>query len=128
MLRSLGVAGDTDSDATLVEDLEQLYSVELPHEDVETVGGLLAQALGRVPIPGATAELNGLVLVAESAKGRRNRIGTVLVRRQSDDHDEGQRELETWLDSFDREMDDIDWTASAGGAGLPDFLREPDLR
>jgi CBS domain containing-hemolysin-like protein len=67
-----------------VEDLEELYGVELPHEDVETVGGLLAMALGRVPIPGATAELGGLVLVAESAKGRRNRIGTVLVRRDDD--------------------------------------------
>ena len=37
-----------------VEDLEELFDVELPHEDVETVGGLLASALGRVPIPGAT--------------------------------------------------------------------------
>ena len=69
-----------------VEDLEELYGVRLPHEDVETVGGLLAMALGRVPIPGATVELGGLVLVAESAKGRRNRIGTVLVRRADDDH------------------------------------------
>jgi len=29
-----------------VDDLEELYGVELPHEDVETVGGLLASALG----------------------------------------------------------------------------------
>jgi CBS domain containing-hemolysin-like protein len=64
-----------------VQDLEELYDVELPHDDVETVGGLLAMALGRVPIPGATVEIGGLVLVAESSKGRRNRIGTVLVRR-----------------------------------------------
>jgi CBS domain containing-hemolysin-like protein len=64
-----------------VEDLEALYDVELPHEDVETVGGLIASLLGRVPIPGATVQTNGLVLVAESAKGRRNQIGTVLVRR-----------------------------------------------
>ena len=71
-----------------VEDLEQLYGVELPHEDVETVGGLMAMLLGRVPIPGATVEVGGLVLVAESSKGRRNRIGTVLVRRTGDDeHD-----------------------------------------
>ena len=28
--------------------------------------------------------VEGLVLVAESAKGRRNRIGTVLVRRADD--------------------------------------------
>jgi len=64
-----------------VDDLEALYGVGLPKEDVETVGGLLASALGRVPIPGATATVGGLVLVAESAKGRRNQIGTVLVRR-----------------------------------------------
>ena len=66
-----------------VEDLENRYGVELPHEDVETVGGLLASLLGRVPIPGATVEVAGLRLVAESAKGRRNRIGTVRVSRTS---------------------------------------------
>jgi CBS domain containing-hemolysin-like protein len=71
-----------------VEDLEELYGVDLPHDDVETVGGLLAMALGRVPIPGATVEIAGLVLLAESAKGRRNRIGTVLVRRAGDHHEE----------------------------------------
>jgi CBS domain containing-hemolysin-like protein len=70
-----------------VEDLEELYDVEIPHEDVDTVGGLLAMALGRVPIPGATAKVNGLTLVAESSKGRRNRIGTVLVRRIPTDDD-----------------------------------------
>ena len=71
-----------------VEDLEELYGVDLPHEDVETVGGLIAVALGRVPIPGATVEVGGLRLVAESAKGRRNRIGTVLVHRAADTHEE----------------------------------------
>jgi CBS domain containing-hemolysin-like protein len=71
-----------------VEDLEEMYDVEIPHEDVETVGGLLAMALGRVPIPGATAKVNGLTLVAESSKGRRNRIGTVLVRRTPEGDDD----------------------------------------
>jgi CBS domain containing-hemolysin-like protein len=65
-----------------VEDLADLFDVELPErDDVETVGGLLAERLGRVPIPGATARVNGLELVAESAGGRRNRIDTVLVKR-----------------------------------------------
>ena len=68
-----------------VEDLEELYDVDIPHEDVETVGGLLAMALGRVPIPGATARIGELTLVAESSKGRRNRIGTVLVQRSRDE-------------------------------------------
>ncbi|MFB9546277.1 hemolysin family protein [Micromonospora sagamiensis] len=64
-----------------VENLGELFDVELPADEVETVGGLLAQALGRVPIPGAEAEVAGLHLVAEGTTGRRNRIDTVLVRR-----------------------------------------------
>ncbi|MGC5052752.1 hemolysin family protein [Micromonospora sp. DT48] len=64
-----------------VEDLGELFDTELPHDEVETVGGLLAQCLGRVPIPGAQVELAGLRLIAEGTTGRRNRIDTVLVRR-----------------------------------------------
>ena len=65
-----------------VEDLSDLFGVTLPdRDDVETVGGLLAESLGRVPIPGARTAVHGLELVAESAGGRRNRIDTVLVRR-----------------------------------------------
>jgi CBS domain containing-hemolysin-like protein len=65
-----------------VEDLAELFGIELPdRDDVETVGGLLAEALGRVPIPGAQAVVHGLQLTAESAGGRRNRIDTVLVRK-----------------------------------------------
>ncbi|GAA4079511.1 hemolysin family protein [Actinomadura miaoliensis] len=64
-----------------VEDLAELFDVEIDVEEVETVGGLLAHALGRVPIEGATAGVAGLTLRAESIAGRRNRIGTVLVRR-----------------------------------------------
>ena len=64
-----------------VEELGDLFGVELADEDVETVGGLLAKHLGRVPIPGAQVTLEGLQLTAESAAGRRNRIGTVLVSR-----------------------------------------------
>jgi CBS domain containing-hemolysin-like protein len=66
-----------------VEDLGELFDVELPTDEVETVGGLLAQALGRVPIPGAEATVGGLLLVAEGTTGRRNRIDSVLVRRVS---------------------------------------------
>ena len=72
-----------------VEDLAQLFGVEIPAgDDVETVGGLLAQALGRVPVPGASVEVHGLELLAESAGGRRNHIDTVLVRRLPEPGDE----------------------------------------
>src|SRR3954447_4469413 len=65
-----------------VEDLGELFGVDLPdRDDVETVGGLLAEALGRVPIPGASAVVHGLELTAEDIGGRRNRIDTILVRR-----------------------------------------------
>lgn len=65
-----------------VEDLGELFGIELPDgDDVETVGGLLAQALGRVAIPGAEATVQGLRLVAESSAGRRHRIDAVLVSR-----------------------------------------------
>jgi CBS domain containing-hemolysin-like protein len=64
-----------------VEELAELFDVELDDEDVDTVGGLLAKHLGRVPIPGATAVVEGLTLTAESAAGRRNQIGTVVVSR-----------------------------------------------
>ncbi|NJP99463.1 hemolysin family protein [Streptomyces zingiberis] len=74
-------------------DLGELYGLDLEDEDVETVGGLLAKLLGRVPIAGATAEVDlsgqagqltgpaprALRLTAESPAGRRNRIVTVLV-------------------------------------------------
>lgn len=64
-----------------VEDLGELFDTELPTDEVETVGGLLAQSLGRVPIPGAEVEVAGLQLIAEGTTGRRNRIDTVLVSR-----------------------------------------------
>ncbi|MGH3320594.1 MAG: hemolysin family protein [Streptosporangiaceae bacterium] len=64
-----------------VQDLGEIFGVDIYADDVETVGGLLAQALGRVPIAGSEAEVAGLTLSAENLAGRRNRIGTVLVRR-----------------------------------------------
>jgi CBS domain containing-hemolysin-like protein len=69
-----------------VPELEELFSVHIDAaEDVETVAGLLAHALGRVPIAGSTAVVNGLRLTAEPGSGRRNKIGTVLVQRESDE-------------------------------------------
>ncbi|HEV2371666.1 MAG TPA: hemolysin family protein [Streptosporangiaceae bacterium] len=71
-----------------VTDLEELFSVRIDAEDVETVGGLLAHALGRVPIAGSKATVAGLSLTAESLAGRRNRIGTVTVAREDQDRQE----------------------------------------
>jgi CBS domain containing-hemolysin-like protein len=64
-----------------VDDLEEMFGVRFDLEDVETVGGLLAAELGRVPIPGASVTAQGLRFTAEGAKGRRKQIGTVLIER-----------------------------------------------
>ena len=64
-----------------VEELAELFGVHIEAEDVETVGGLLAQRLGRVPIAGSEATVAGLRLTAESVAGLRNRIAAVTVER-----------------------------------------------
>ncbi len=64
-----------------VDDLAELFDVEIDEEEVDTVGGLLAKAIGRVPIVGSTATVQGLRLTAERMAGRRHRIATVLVGR-----------------------------------------------
>jgi CBS domain containing-hemolysin-like protein len=71
-----------------IEDVGELYGVEFDeHLDVDTVGGLLALELGRVPLPGAEVVSHGLRLHAEGGPDHRGRvrIGTVLLSRAGDD-------------------------------------------
>ncbi|MFV8050861.1 hemolysin family protein [Mycobacterium sp. 48b] len=65
-----------------IEDLCELYEMEADEDlDVDTVGGLVAFELGRVPLPGAEVTWDGLRLRAEGGSDHRGRvrIGTVLV-------------------------------------------------
>ena len=62
-----------------VDDLDELFGFEVDEEDVDSVGGLMAKHLGRVPIPGSHVEAHGLRFEAEQTTGRRNKIGTVLI-------------------------------------------------
>jgi CBS domain containing-hemolysin-like protein len=83
--------GDVRVSARLhVDDFAEHFGITPDEEevaDVDSVGGLLAALLGKVPIAGSEAEFHGLRLRAESLEGRRNRIGTVLVHRVSADAD-----------------------------------------
>lgn len=65
-----------------LDDLGELFDVDLEDDEVETVGGLLAKGLGRVPIVGSTAEVHGIRLTAERRVGRRNRISHILAERE----------------------------------------------
>ncbi|MDM7831547.1 hemolysin family protein [Cellulomonas edaphi] len=71
------------------DELGELFGLEVDDEDVDSAGGLLAKALGKVPLPGSAGDIHGLHLVAERVEGRRRRLATVLVseieRRESDD-------------------------------------------
>ncbi|HWI44037.1 MAG TPA: hemolysin family protein [Nocardioides sp.] len=64
-----------------VDDLDELFGFDIEEEDVDSVGGLMAKHLGRVPIPGSIVEAWGLRFEAEQVSGRRNKIGTVLISR-----------------------------------------------
>ncbi len=64
-----------------VDDLEDVCGIAIEDDDVDTVGGLMAKHLGRVPIAGSVVEAHGVRFEAEAPTGRRNRIGTVLITR-----------------------------------------------
>ena len=64
-----------------VDDLEDITGVAVEDDDVDSVGGLMAKHLGRVPIAGSVVEVHGLRFEAEAPAGRRNRIGAVLVSK-----------------------------------------------
>ena len=65
-------------------DLGELFDIELEDEDVDSVGGLLSKELGRLPAKGDSVSYSGLEFTAERIEGRRKRLVSVLVSRQSD--------------------------------------------
>ena len=80
-----------------IEDLGELYDVEFDDDlDVDTVGGLLALELGRVPLPGAEVNWDGLLLRAEGGPDPRGRvrIGTVLVSRVEPEPEDDEQDSE----------------------------------
>ncbi len=76
-----------------IEDLADELKIEINEtdfEDVDTIGGLMAQKLGRVPIAGSTVSLQGWSITSERPLGRRRRISSVLIERlekEIEDHE-----------------------------------------
>lgn len=64
-----------------VDELGELFDLTLDDDDVDSAGGLLAKALGKVPLPGSSAVVADLEITAERVEGRRRRVATLLVRR-----------------------------------------------
>lgn len=65
---------------TPIDDLGDLFELELDDEEVDTVGGLLAKQLNMVPIEGSCTVYNGLKITAEKPTSRRHRVNFVVVQ------------------------------------------------
>lgn len=64
-----------------IDELGELFGLELDDDDVETVGGLIAKALGRLPTTGSVGHAAGLLLTADRTERRGTRLRTVIVER-----------------------------------------------
>lgn len=79
------VAGDT-----AISDVNEAFQVQLPEEDFDTIGGLVAHELGRVPRRGESIELGGLRLAVMLARGGSVRWFKVTpVRHAADGTEQG---------------------------------------
>jgi CBS domain containing-hemolysin-like protein len=108
-----------------VEDLGDVFGIDLEGDEVETVGGLLAQLLGRVALPGAQAEIDGVRLVAEGGVDRRGRWRVVSLRAwRVPDTDRTAKAI----DGADTDAADTDAADAGGGdaGGAPDRANGAD--
>jgi CBS domain containing-hemolysin-like protein len=67
-----------------LDELGELFGIEIDDDDVDTAGGLLAKALGKVPLAGSGATVDGLDLTADRVEGRRKQVATLIARRAPD--------------------------------------------
>ena len=63
-----------------VDVLAELVGTDLPADEWDTVGGLVLELAGRVPVEGEAFALEGLEFTATSVQGRR--VSKVRVSRQ----------------------------------------------
>lgn len=74
-----------------IEDFADAIGIDIDreaYESVDTIGGLMAEKLGRVPIAGSTIELQGWSITSERPVGRRRRISSVIIERPEQEIDE----------------------------------------
>ena len=67
-----------------LDELGEMFDLDIDDDDVETAAGLLTKALDKVPIAGASATTHGLRLMAERTEGRRRRLAWLIAERAED--------------------------------------------
>ena len=71
-----------------LEDVGDLFGIDLEDDDVDSIGGLLGKAIGRIPLPGSTAVVRGLELTGGTSRGRGRGLATVFVARAEDEKEQ----------------------------------------
>lgn len=66
-----------------VDELGDLFGIELDDDDVDTVGGLLTKELGHLASRGDRVTVDGVVLTADRVEGKRRHLITVLAERSA---------------------------------------------
>ncbi|AEJ38912.1 protein of unknown function DUF21 [Sulfobacillus acidophilus TPY] len=61
-----------------LDELNEEFDLNLPHEDFDTVGGLILHLLGRVPVEGEVVTVDNVELTVAKVDGRR--VSRVIVR------------------------------------------------
>ncbi|SPT52494.1 Magnesium and cobalt efflux protein CorC [Actinomyces bovis] len=71
-----------------IDELGELFDLDIEDDDVDSAGGLLTKAIGRVPLPGAVGVTQGVRLEAEESTGRRRQVASLLASRAQNQEDE----------------------------------------
>ncbi|MDO5645024.1 MAG: hemolysin family protein [Dermabacter sp.] len=64
-----------------IDEVGELFQLDIDDEDVDTIGGLLGKTLGRVPIVGSEGDAHGLHMIADRTSGRRKQVSHLLITR-----------------------------------------------
>jgi CBS domain containing-hemolysin-like protein len=75
-----------------IDDVNELLDVDLPHDEWDTVAGLMYGLLGSVPTQGETVTYDHLTFVAEKVQGRR--IAKVLIKRGPEPEEQADAAVE----------------------------------
>ncbi len=68
-----------------IDEVAHVFGIDFDDDDVESIGGLLAKGLGKIPISGSQTTIAGLVLKADRFEGRRKRLVSVIVKRAQEE-------------------------------------------
>ena len=92
-----------------IDDLAELFDVEIDEDEVDTVGGLIGKTIGRVPIAGLALRGGRAGAHGRADGRRRHRIASVIVERVPEPVDRDVPAEAAWSPSA-RQCHDREWS------------------